>query len=96
MKSIKSRVKSGVTSKKVRSLEDLLGSKYSVSIRAEHKGTKYRARLQKSGKVRFKGKTLISLTQAAKAITGYATSGVWFWKIKTGKTEWVRIRSLLK
>jgi hypothetical protein len=65
-------------------------------IRGILKGTTFRARVQRNGKIRFKGKLYRSLSVAAMAAIKRPTNGWWFWQIERGRRNWVRLNKIRK
>jgi hypothetical protein len=65
-------------------------------IRGTLNGRIFRARVQRNGTVRFKGKSYSSLSLAARAITKRSTNGWWFWQIERGRQNWVRMNKIRK
>jgi hypothetical protein len=62
------------------------------SIRGRYNGKIVRARWQRDGTVRYKGKIYSSLSAAASKATGSATNGRWFWHIERSPGDWVRVK----
>jgi hypothetical protein len=62
------------------------------ALRGYHKGKTIKALLKKDGSVRIDGETHTSLSSAATHVTGHPTNGRWFWHIKSGSGEWIRIK----
>jgi hypothetical protein len=60
-------------------------------IRGTLRDKVFRARVQRNGKVRFRGKLYNSLTLAAVAAIKRPTNGWWFWQIERGRGNWVRL-----
>jgi hypothetical protein len=65
-------------------------------IRGTLKGKIFRARVRRTGKVRFKNKTYDSLSVAAAAAIKRPTNGWWFWQIERGRGNWVRLNKVRK
>jgi hypothetical protein len=70
--------------------------KEAMKIRATYKGKTYIARVRKNGIINFKGVLYNSPSMAGKAVTGRNVSGLYFWKYRNNKGEWVRLRELRK
>jgi len=62
-----------------------------ATLRANYKGTQYRARVRRDGRVRFNGQLYPSLSLAAKSVVKRSINGWWFWKVEKGKANWVRL-----
>lgn len=63
-------------------------------IKGTLKGKVFRARVRRSGDVRFKGKLYKSLSVAAFAAIKRPTNGWWFWQIERGRGTWVRLNKI--
>ena len=63
-------------------------------IRGTLKGKVFRARVQRNGKVRFKGMLYRSLSVAAAAAVKRPTNGWWFWQIERGRKNWIRLNKI--
>jgi hypothetical protein len=63
-------------------------------IRGTLRGKIFRARVQRNGKVRFKGRLYRSLSVAAAAAVKRPTNGWWFWQIERGRKNWVRLEKI--
>jgi len=57
-----------------------------------YKGIEYKAILNPTGSIYFKGKSYYSATAAAKAIVkSKAVNGWYFWRIRNAAGEWVKL-----
>jgi len=65
-------------------------------IKAIYKGITYKAVVNKSGTIRFKGNMYISPTAACRVVIKRAGNGWNFWRYKNKKGEWVRLDELRK
>lgn len=65
-------------------------------IKGTLKGRVFRARVRRSGDVRFKGKLYKSLSVAAYAAVKRPTNGWWFWQVERGRGNWVRLDKVRK
>ncbi len=63
-------------------------------IKGTLKGKVYRARVRRSGDVRFNGKLYKSLSVAAFAAVKRPTNGWWFWQVERGRGNWVRLNKI--
>ena len=60
-------------------------------IKGTLKGKIFRARVRRSGDIRFQGKLYSSLSVAAFAAIKRPTNGWWFWQVERGRGNWVRL-----
>lgn len=65
-----------------------------LTLRAEYKGKTFRARVLKSGMVKFDGVSYKSPSGAGKAVRNRATNGWAFWHYKTKSGKWVPLKQL--
>ena len=63
-------------------------------IRGTYKGKEYTAVVNKSGTIRYDGKTYNSPSMAGKAARGRNTNGWVFWHYRNKQGEWVRLDEL--
>lgn len=64
------------------------------TLRAEFKGEQFKARVRSDGTIRVGRKTFESPSLAARAVTGHARNGWWFWHYERAPGQWVRLREL--
>jgi len=67
-----------------------------VSLRATYKGRRYRASLRKNGTIGFNGKVYASPSAAAMRIVKRRVNGLWFWRFRNKKRNWVPLRTLIR
>jgi hypothetical protein len=65
-----------------------------AKIRGTLKGKIFRARVRRSGDIRFNGKLYNSLSVAAAAALKRPTNGWWFWQVEKGRGNWVRLNRI--
>jgi hypothetical protein len=65
-----------------------------MRLRRRHKGTLYKARLRKDGKVQMKRVIYPSASAAAKAVCGHNANGWQFWDCERGPGDWVKLAKL--
>lgn len=83
-------------------LDQLLGrirkekraARKSTRLHATSKGRVVRARLLKSGQVRWKGKVYTSPSAAATAVRGFPTNGKLYWKYQRSPGDWVPLAEM--
>jgi len=67
-----------------------------AQLRGTLKGRIFRARVRRSGDVRFNGRIYKSLTLAAIAAIKRPINGWWFWQVERGRSNWVRLEKIRK
>ena len=67
-----------------------------IQLRADYKGTTYRAFAQKDGTVRYKNRKYMSASAAGRAVIQRACNGWTFWRFQRAPGQWVRLSSLRK
>jgi hypothetical protein len=67
-----------------------------LKLRATLKGLTFRARAQRDGSIRFRGKTYRSPSAAGGAACKRACDGWFFWKFERAPGDWVRLDELRK
>jgi hypothetical protein len=65
-------------------------------LRGTLKGKIFRARVRRSGDIRFNGRIYRSLSLAAIAAIKRPTNGWWFWQVERGRSNWVRLEKIRK
>lgn len=65
-----------------------------MSLRADFKGKRYRARVRKNGSIRYAETVFDSPSQAAVAAIRRPINGWWFWKFERSPGDWVRLNEL--
>lgn len=68
----------------------------SLTLRAQYKDKRYRARLRRDGSIRYDGRVYDSPTAAARKILHRHCNGWWFWRYKNPDGQWVRLVTLRK
>lgn len=83
---------------KTRQAAEAHSLKYLLPRGAELRGTNrkkiYRARLLKSGMIKYAGTLYKSPSTAASAAVKRPANGWWFWQAQRGKGHWVRLREI--
>jgi hypothetical protein len=76
----------------------VLGSviKKGLALRARYKRREYKARVLKSGLIKFQGKTFKSPSGAGFAVRGKSTDGWQFWRYERAPGDWVPLNELRK
>jgi hypothetical protein len=67
-----------------------------LRLRRRHKGTLYKARLRKDGKVQMKGVIYLSASAAARAVCGHNANGWRFWECERAPGDWVKLEKIRK
>lgn len=65
-----------------------------ITLRAQYKGSVYRARVRKNGTIRVGTRIVNSPSLAAVAVLGRPANGWTFWKYERAPGQWVRLREL--
>lgn len=65
-----------------------------LSLRGTYKGRTHRASLRRDGSISYKGRTYDSPSAAAKVALGHAANGWHFWRYRSPKGQWVKLREL--
>jgi len=65
-----------------------------MKLRASLRGRKFKARVRRDGRIRFRGKTYNSPSAAGGAATKAACNGWHFWSYERAPGDWVKLREL--